>query len=257
MELHGASALVTGGGGGLGAGAVRRLAGAGAKVVIADFSEENGAALAAELGDAVRFVRTDVTDEDSLRAAVDAAGALGPLRVSVAAHGGPTAVARILDREGEPYELDLFRRTLELYLTGTFNVMRIAAAAMAKTEPLDSDQRGVVINTASIAAFEGQIGQSDYAAAKGGVVGLGLVAARDLSPFGIRVMTIAPGTFFTPAFKMEESVAQEKWGQSVPNPKRMGRADEYGLLCLQIAQNDYLNGECVRIDGAQRFGPRQ
>jgi NAD(P)-dependent dehydrogenase (short-subunit alcohol dehydrogenase family) len=257
MELTGASALVTGGGGGLGAGAVRRLHAAGMKVVIADFSEQRGKLLADEIGESVRFVKTDVTDEDSLQAAVNAASELGPLRVSVAAHGGPTAVARVLDRQGEPYALDLFRRTLELYLTGTFNVMRIAGRAMARTEPLDSDQRGVIINTASIAAFEGQIGQTDYAAAKGGVVGLGLVAARDLAPYGIRVMTIAPGTFFTPAFKMAEAAAQEKWGSSVPNPKRMGRADEYGLLVRQIAENDYLNGECIRIDGAQRFGPRQ
>jgi NAD(P)-dependent dehydrogenase (short-subunit alcohol dehydrogenase family) len=257
MDLRGASALVTGGGGGLGAGAVRNLVAAGMKVVIADFSEENGKALAAELGGEVEFVKTNVLDDDSLQAAVDTASALGPLRVSVAAHGGGAAVSRILDREGKPYALDLFRRTVELYLTGTFNVTRLAAAAMANTEPLGSDQRGVIINTASIAAFEGQVGQSDYSAAKGGVVGLGLVAARDLAPFGIRVMTIAPGTFFTPAFKMEESEAQAKWGRAVPNPKRMGRADEYGLLCRQIAENDYLNGECIRIDGAVRFGPRQ
>jgi NAD(P)-dependent dehydrogenase (short-subunit alcohol dehydrogenase family) len=150
----------------------------------------------------------------------------------------------------------LFRRTVEIYLTGTFNVTRLSAAAMAKTTPLESGQRGVIVNTASIAAFEGQIGQSDYAAAKGGVVGLGLVAARDLSPVGIRVMTIAPGTFYTPAFRMDEAEAQEKWGRAVPNPNRMGRADEYGLLVLQIAQNDYLNGEVIRIDGAQRFGPK-
>jgi NAD(P)-dependent dehydrogenase (short-subunit alcohol dehydrogenase family) len=257
MDLAGASAIVTGGGGGLGAGAVRRLCAAGASVVIADFSEENGKRLADEIGPTARFVKTDVTDDDSLQAAIDAAGEFGPLRVSVAAHGGPTALSRILDRDGNPYALDLFRRTLELYLTGTFNVVRLAAAAMAKTDPLESNQRGVIVNTASIAAFEGQIGQSDYSAAKGGVVGLGLVAARDLAPMGIRVMTIAPGTFFTPAFKMDETEAQEKWGTSVPNPKRMGRADEYGLLVRQIAENDYLNGEVIRIDGAQRFGPRQ
>jgi NAD(P)-dependent dehydrogenase (short-subunit alcohol dehydrogenase family) len=127
---------------------------------------------------------------------------------------------------------------------------------MARTSKLESGQRGVIINTASIAAFEGQAGQSDYSAAKGGVVGLGLVAARDLSPLGIRVMTIAPGTFFTPAFRLKEAEAQEKWGNSVPNPKRMGRPDEYGMLVRQIAENDYLNGEVIRIDGAQRFGLR-
>jgi NAD(P)-dependent dehydrogenase (short-subunit alcohol dehydrogenase family) len=257
MELEGASAIVTGGGGGLGAGTVRRLTAAGVRVVIADLSEEAGTRLVDEVGGKTQFVRTDVTDDASLQAAIDAAGELGPLRIAVSAHGGPTAVSRILDREGNPYALELFRRTVEIYLVGTFNVLRLCAAAMAKTEPLESGQRGVIINTASIAAFEGQIGQSDYSAAKGGVVGLGLVAARDLSPLGIRVMTIAPGTFFTPAFKMEEADAQAKWGTSVPNPKRMGRPDEYGLLVRQIAENDYLNGEVIRIDGAQRFGPKQ
>jgi NAD(P)-dependent dehydrogenase (short-subunit alcohol dehydrogenase family) len=257
MELEGASAIVTGGAGGLGAGTVHRLAAAGVNVVIADLSEVAGNRLADEIGGKSRFVRTDVTDDASLQAAIDAAGELGPLRVAVSAHGGPTALSRILDRDGNPYALDLFRRTIEIYLVGTFNVVRLAAAAMAKTDPLESGQRGVIVNTASIAAFEGQIGQSDYSAAKGGVVGLGLVAARDLSPLGIRVMTIAPGTFFTPAFKMDEADAQAKWGTSVPNPKRMGRPDEYGLLVRQIAENDYLNGEVIRIDGAQRFGPKQ
>jgi len=257
MELEGASAIVTGGGGGLGAGTVHRLTAAGVSVVIADLSEEAGSRLASEVGGKARFVRTDVTDDASLQAAIDAAGEQGPLRIAVSAHGGPTALSRILDRDGNPYALELFRRTIDIYLAGTFNVVRLAAAAMARTEPLESGQRGVIVNTASIAAFEGQIGQSDYAAAKGGVVGLGLVAARDLSPLGIRVMTIAPGTFFTPAFKMDEAEAQAKWGASVPNPKRMGRPDEYGLLVKQIAENDYLNGEVIRIDGAQRFGPRQ
>lgn len=256
MDLQGASAIVTGGAGGLGAGTVRRLTAAGVKVVIADLAEGPGKELAEEVGGSAVFVKTDITDDASLKAAVDTAGELGPLRIAVSAHGGPVAGSRILDRSGEPYSLDIFRRTIEIYLTGTFNVMRLSAAAMAKTEPLESGQRGVVINTASIAAFEGQIGQSDYSAAKGGVVGLGLVAARDFSPLGIRVMTIAPGTFFTPAFRMAEDDAQEKWGRAVPNPNRMGRADEYGLLVLQIAQNDYLNGEVIRIDGAQRFGPK-
>lgn len=256
MKIDGASALVTGGAGGLGEATVRGLAAAGARVVIADLAVERGQRLAAELGPAVRFVRTDVTDEESTRAAVAAAVELGPLRIAVSAHGGPVAGSRILDRAGNPYGLDLFRRTIDIYLTGTFNVVCLAAAAMARTEPLDSGQRGVIVNTASIAAFEGQIGQSDYSAAKGGVVGLGLVAARDLAPLGIRVMTIAPGTFFTPAFNMSEADAQEKWGVTVPNPKRMGQPDEYGLLVRQIAENDYLNGEVIRIDGAQRFGPR-
>jgi NAD(P)-dependent dehydrogenase (short-subunit alcohol dehydrogenase family) len=257
MELDGVSGIVTGGAGGLGEGAVRRLVAAGAKVVIADLADEAGVKLASDLGGAARFVRTDVTDETSMQAAVEAAGEMGPLRISVAAHGGPVAASRILDRDNRPYALDLFRRTQEIYLTGTFNVLRLVAAAMAQTPPLDSNQRGLIVNTASIAAFEGQIGQSDYSAAKGGVVGLGLVAARDLAPLGIRVMTIAPGTFFTPAFRMERKPAEEKWGATVPNPKRMGHPDEYGQLVVSFATNDYLNGEVVRIDGAQRFGPRQ
>jgi NAD(P)-dependent dehydrogenase (short-subunit alcohol dehydrogenase family) len=256
MQLEGASAVITGGGGGLGAGAARRLTAAGVRVVIADFSEENGKRLADELGDSALFVQTDVTDDASLQAAIDAAVGLAPLRVAVAAHGGRTAVSRVLDRDGNPYALDLFRKTVEVYLVGTFNLLRLAASAMSRNEPLDSGQRGVVVNTASIAAFEGQIGQSDYSAAKGGVVGLGLAAARDLAPFGVRVMTIAPGTFFTPAFRMEESEAHEKWGTLVPNPKRMGRPDEYGLLVRQIAENDFLNGEVIRIDGAQRLAPK-
>jgi len=256
MELTGASALVTGGAGGLGAATVRRLSQAGMHVVIADLAEDRGQELAKEIGDDARFVRTDITDEESVRTAVDAASELGPLRVSVAAHGGPAARSRVLGRDDEPYPLDLFRQTLEIFLTGTFCVLQQAAAAMARTSKLESGQRGVIINTASIAAFEGQAGQSDYSAAKGGVVGLGLVAARDLSPLGIRVMTIAPGTFFTPAFRLKEAEAQEKWGNSVPNPKRMGRPDEYGMLVRQIAENDYLNGEVIRIDGAQRFGLR-
>lgn len=256
MELSGGVALVTGGAGGLGEATVRRLAEAGAKVVIADLAEDRGEKLAKELGESAVFVRTDVTDEDSVLAALDAAAKLGPLRVAVSAHGGPVAKSRVLDRDGNPYALDLFRRTLDIYLTGTFNVLRLAASFMARNEPNESGARGVIVNTASIAAFEGQIGQSDYSAAKGGVVGLGLVAARDLSPLGIRVMTIAPGTFFTPAFGIPEEQAQEAWGDKVPFPRRMGRPAEYGALVQHIAENDYLNGEVIRIDGAQRFGPK-
>lgn len=254
MDIAGSSALVTGGAGGLGEATVRRLVGAGAKVVIADLAADRGEALAKELGDSAVFVPTDVTADESLSAAVAAAVELGPLRVAVSSHGGPVARARVLDRSGEPYPLDTFRRTLEIYLTGTFNVLRLSAAAMAKNEPNENGTRGVVVNTASIAAFEGQAGQSDYSAAKGGVVGLGLVAARDLSAVGVRVMTIAPGTFYTPAFRISEEQAQATWGDKVPFPKRMGRAAEYATLVQSIVENDYLNGEVIRIDGALRFG---
>ncbi|MEO3787559.1 SDR family NAD(P)-dependent oxidoreductase [Actinocorallia sp. B10E7] len=253
MELSNGSALVTGGAGGFGAATVRRLVAAGAKVVIADMSQEKGEALADELGDAVRFVKTDVTNERSVLDALAAAQELGPLRVAVAVHGGPVAGARIVNRSGEAYPVDAFRRTVEVFLTGTFIVLSRAAQAMAGNEPLDSGQRGVVITTASIAGFEGQVGQSDYSAAKGGVIGMNLTAARDLAPLGVRVMCIAPGTFFTPAYGMEEAEAQAKWGPGVPNPKRMGHADEYARLAVHIAENDYLNGEVIRIDGAQRF----
>lgn len=253
MELAGASAIVTGGAGGFGEATVRRLVGAGVKVVIADMAEDRAKRLADDLGENARFVHTDVTDEDSVLGAIAAARELGPLRVAVVVHGGPAAGARIINREGRPYPVETFRRTVEIFLTGTFTVLSRAAAAMAGNEPLDSGQRGVVITTASIAGYEGQVGQSDYSAAKGGVIGLNLTAARDLAPLGIRVMSIAPGTFFTPAYRMPEAEAQAKWGPGVPNPKRMGHADEYARLALHIAENDYLNGEVIRIDAAQRF----
>lgn len=256
MDVSGASAIVTGGAGGFGEQTVRRLVAAGANVVVADLADERGKALADELGSAARFVPTDVTSEDSVLAAVDAATELGPLRVAVIVHGGPVAGARVLDRQNRPYPVEIFRRTQEIFLTGTFTVLSRAAAAMARSAPVDSDQRGVIITTASIAGFEGAVGQSDYSAAKGGIIGMNLTAARDLAPLGIRVMSIAPGTFYTPAYGPDEQAAQATWGPAVPNPKRMGRADEYARLVMSIVDNDYLNGEVVRIDGALRFNLR-
>jgi NAD(P)-dependent dehydrogenase (short-subunit alcohol dehydrogenase family) len=254
VNLDGASALVVGGAGGFGEATVRRLAEAGASVVIADLAEDKGKALEASLGsDRVRYLATDVTREDSVAAAVAAAGELGPLRVGVVVHGGPVAGRRIVNRKGEHYPLETFRRTIDVFLGGTYNVLSQAAAAMTRNDPLDSGQRGVVITTASIAGFEGQVGQTDYSAAKGGVISLTLTAARDLAPSGVRVMTIAPGTFFTPAYGISEQEAEAKWGPGVPNPKRMGRADEYARLAMHIVDNDYLNGEVIRIDGALRF----
>ncbi|MCL2583325.1 MAG: SDR family NAD(P)-dependent oxidoreductase [Streptosporangiales bacterium] len=253
MELAGSSALVVGGAGGFGSATVRRLAEAGARVVIADMSDENGAKLASELEGRAVYVHTDVTSEESVAAAVAAATEMGPLRVTVAVHGGRAAGKRIVGRDGTPYPVETFRRTIEVFLTGTFTVLSKAAAAMSANEPLEDGQRGLVITTASIAGFEGQTGQSDYSAAKGGIIGMNLTAARDLAPAGIRVVSIAPGTFFTPAYRMEEAEAQAKWGPGVPNPKRMGHADEYARLALAIADNDYINGEVIRIDGAQRF----
>lgn len=254
MDLNAASALVVGGAGGFGEATVRRLVAAGAKVVIADLAVEKGKALEADLGsDKVRFLATDVLSEDSVAEAVAAAQELGTLRVGVVVHGGPAAGRRIVNRKGEWYPLQTFRRTVDVFLCGTYNVLSQTAAAMSRNDPLDSGQRGVVIMTASIAGFEGQVGQTDYSAAKGGVIGLTLTAARDLAPSGVRVMTIAPGTFFTPAYGMSEEEAQARFASGVPNPQRMGRADEYAQLAMQIVENDYLNGEAIRIDGALRF----
>lgn len=254
MQIQGRAALVTGGAGGLGEATVRRLVADGAKVVIADLADDRGKKLADDLGGNAVYVRTDVTDEQSVIAALSRASELGELRLAVNAHGGPVAGMRVLGRDGTPLPQALFDRTVALYLSGSFNVLRLAASRMATLKPLESGVRGLVVNTASIAAFEGQVGQSDYSAAKAGVVGLGLVAARDLAAVGVRVCTIAPGTFFTPAFQMDEEQAQEIWGSTVPFPRRMGRASEYADLVAFLAANDYMNGETIRIDGAQRFG---
>jgi NAD(P)-dependent dehydrogenase (short-subunit alcohol dehydrogenase family) len=253
VELKGSSALVVGGAGGFGEATVRRLVQAGASVVIADLADDKGKAVADELGPATRFVSTDVTSDDSVDEAIAEAQGLGALRTAVIVHGGPAAARRMVGRDGTPYPAATFARTVDIFLTGTYRVMSKAAAVMTRNEALDSDQRGVVVSTASIAGFEGQVGQSDYSAAKGGVIGLTLTAARDLAPTGVRIMCIAPGTFFTPAYGMSEEEAQSKWGPTVPNPKRMGHADEYARLALHIAENDYLNGSVIRIDGALRF----
>jgi NAD(P)-dependent dehydrogenase (short-subunit alcohol dehydrogenase family) len=253
MQLSGTSAIVVGGAGGLGEATVRRLHGAGAKVVIADLADEKGKELANELG--TPYVRTDATSEDDVNTAIAEAESLGPLRVSVDAHGGPASGGRLVGKDGSPLDLDGFKKTIEFYLTAVFNVMRLSAAAIARQEPVDG-ARGVIINTASIAAFEGQIGQLPYSAAKGGVVGMTLVAARDLSPLGIRVVTIAPGTFLTPAYGKAGDQLEAYWGPQIPYPKRMGRPAEYATLVQSICENDYLNGEVIRLDGALRFPPK-
>ncbi|MBK3572332.1 SDR family oxidoreductase [Streptomyces sp. MBT65] len=253
MQISGSSAVVVGGAGGLGEATVRRLHAAGAKVVVADLADEKGKALEQELG--VRYVRTDATDEDDVLAALAEAESAGPLRISVDAHGGPASGGRLVGKDGSPLDLAGFRKTIDVYLTGVFNVLRLAAAAIARQEPLDGG-RGVVVNTASIAAYEGQIGQLPYAAAKGGVVSMTLVAARDLSPLGIRVVTIAPGTFNTPAYGKAGDQLEAYWGPQIPYPRRMGMPTEYAGLVQHIVENDYLNGEVVRLDGALRFPPK-
>lgn len=254
MQLNGSSALIVGGAGGFGEATVRRLHAAGAKVVIADLAEEKGKALAAELGENALFVQTDVTSEESVDAAIASAVELAPLRVNVIVHGGPAAGKRIINRAGEPYPVATFRRTVEIFLVGTYHVLSKAASAMSRNEPLESGQRGVVITTASIAGFEGQVGQSDYSAAKGGVIGMTLTAARDLAPAGVRVMCIAPGVFFTPAYgSISREDAEARFASNVPNPKRMGEVDEYAKLVESIADNDYLNGTTIRLDAGMRF----
>jgi len=232
MDLTGASALVVGGAGGFGEHTVRKFAAAGLKVVIADVAEEHGKAIAAELGDGVEFAYTDVTSDLSVDEAIASAQALGPLRVAVVVNGGPGggSASRIVSRDGTPASMEQFITTTEYYFIATYRVVSRAAASMTKNEPLADNQRGLVITTASIAGYEGQVGQSAYSMAKGGVIGLTLTAARDLAPAGIRVMTIAPGTFLTPAYRMSEEEANAKFGPGVPNPKRMGRPSEYAAL---------------------------
>jgi NAD(P)-dependent dehydrogenase (short-subunit alcohol dehydrogenase family) len=257
VNLKGVSALVAGGAGGLGEASVRCLVGAGVHVAIADVDTKRGQRLEAELDGMATYVAMDVLDEASVDAAVVLAESMGNFSISVDTHGGFAASGRLVDRELKPLEIEDFRRAIEIYLTGTFNVMRLAAASMARREPDADGNRGVIINTASIAAFEGQVGQLAYAGAKAGVAGMTLVAARDLAPAGIRVMSVAPGTFLTPAFKAyPDDVVHERWGSKVPFPNRMGRPEEYGALALHICENDYLNGEVLRLCGALRLAPK-
>ncbi|MBV8928823.1 MAG: SDR family NAD(P)-dependent oxidoreductase [Mycobacteriaceae bacterium] len=253
MELRGTSAIVVGGTGGLGEATVRRLHGAGVKVVIADVADDKGKQLETELG--VRYVRTDATSTDDVNAALAEAESLGPLRVSVDCHGGPASGGRLVGKDGSPLDLEGFKTTINFYLTAVFNVMRLSAAAIGRQEPVEG-ARGVIINTASIAGYEGQVGQIPYSAAKGGVIGMTLVAARDLAPLGIRVVTIAPGMFLTPAYPVPAEQLEAHWGPQIPFPKRMGQPAEYATLVTSIVENDYLNGEVIRLDGALRFPPK-
>ncbi|MGO4751328.1 SDR family oxidoreductase [Streptomyces sp. 2MCAF27] len=255
MRIEGSSALVVGGAGGLGEATVRRLHAAGARVVVADLADDKGKALEAELG--VRYARTDATDEASVTAAVAQAEDAGELRIAVDCHGGPASGGRLVGKDGAPLDLAGFRTTVDVYLTGVFNVLRLAAAAIARTSPAGEDGgRGVIVMTSSIAAYEGQIGQLPYAAAKGGVSAMTLVAARDLSPLGIRVVSVAPGTVLTPAYGKAAGTLEAYWGPQVPHPRRMGRPEEYAALVQHLCENDYLNGEVIRLDGGLRFPPK-
>jgi NAD(P)-dependent dehydrogenase (short-subunit alcohol dehydrogenase family) len=253
MKLDGAVALVTGGASGLGAATVRRLAQGGAKVVIVDRDEARGQALAGELG--ATFARADVTDAAQVEAAVAAAAQLGPLRIAVSCAGVGWA-GRTVDRAGKPHDLDAFKTVIGVNLIGTFNVMRLAAAAIARTEPLEVGERGVIVNTASVAAFDGQIGQIAYAASKAGIVGMTLPAARDLAPAGIRVVTIAPGIFDTPLLGTLADDRRAALAADVVFPKRLGDPAEYGALVAAIVETGYLNGETIRLDGGIRMPPK-
>lgn len=254
MKIEGSGALVSGGASGLGEATVRRLHEAGAKVVIADVNPEKGEALAAELG--IEFVQCDVREEDQVQAAVDkAAEAEGGLRIAVSCAGTGIPV-KVASSKG-PHPLDAFKVIIDINLVGTFNVMRLSAFKMlSDNEPDGEGERGVLINTASVAAFEGQVGQIAYSASKGGVVGMTIPAARDLADKGIRVNTIAPGLFDTPLLGALPQEQRDALGAQVPFPSRLGRPAEYGQLVESIVENPMLNGETIRLDGAIRMSPR-
>src|SRR6476620_3886517 len=252
MKIEGASALVAGGASGLGAATVRALHERGASVVIADMNSEKGEALAGELGENAAFIEANVMEPEPVQAAVDAAaGADGGLRLSVCCAGIGWA-QRTASKQG-PHDLEIFHNVIKVNLIGTFNVLRLACAAMSDNEPNEEDERGVCINTASIAAWDGQIGQVAYAASKGGIVGLTLPAARDMAGRGVRVMTIAPGLFDTPLLAALPEEARTALGAGIPYPSRLGRPEEYAQLVTQIVTNPMLNGETIRLDGALRM----
>ncbi len=254
MQVKDNTFLITGAASGLGAATAERLAAAGGRVVLCDLSDAVEAH-AERLGDAARAVRGDVTSGDDIQAAVDAAVELGGERgLSGVVHcAGVVSVAKLVDREGNPADLEAYNRTIQINLVGTFNVMRLAAAAMAKNPPGEDGERGVIINTASIAAMDGQVGQCAYSASKAGVVGMSLPAARELSRHGVRVMAIAPGVFETPMMSEIPDEAAQALAAAVPFPKRLGKPDEYARLAEQIITNPMLNGEVIRLDGGIRM----
>ena len=256
MNLTDASAIVTGGASGIGEACARQLAEAGAKVVIADLQEERGAEVADSIGG--KFVKCDVSSEADGAAAVEAASALGPLRVLVNSAGLGRA-ARTVNREGQPMPLDKFEFVIKVNLIGSFNMLRLSAAAMAATQPLDDDgARGAIVNMASVAAFDGQIGQAAYSASKGGIVGMTLPIARDLSSIGVRVNTVAPGLIDTPIYGQgpESDAFKAHLGQSVLYPKRLGYGEELAFMVMDLITNPYMNGETVRVDAGIRMPPK-
>jgi NAD(P)-dependent dehydrogenase (short-subunit alcohol dehydrogenase family) len=255
MNLNGRVVMITGGGSGLGGAAADMVIAAGGRILILDINEQTGARRAAQHAGRAIFVKADVTREADVQRAVDTAMTdLGGLHGLVNA-AGIASVGRVLAKDG-PLPLAQFTRAIEINLIGTFNVTRLAAAAMASNEPSPGGERGVVVSTASVAAFDGQIGQAAYAASKGGIVGMTLPIARELARFGIRVMTIAPGTFDTPLLAGLPEAARESLAQQVPFPSRLGRPEEYAALVRHIFENEMLNGEVIRLDGAIRMAPK-
>ena len=255
MQIDGRTALITGGASGLGAASARMIVAAGGRVVIVDLNEAAGTAVAADLGDRAAFVRADVSDGDQMEAAVrTCAERFGGIHVLIncAGTGEP---ARVVGKEG-PMPLDRFTRIIRINLIGTFNAIRLAAAAMTGNSPNEEGERGVIVNTASVAAFDGQIGQAAYSASKGGIVGMTLPIAREFAKHGIRVMTIAPGLFDTPLLAALPDAVKQSLGESVPFPPRLGRPAEYAQLTRQIIENPMLNGETIRLDGAIRMAPK-
>jgi len=255
MRLDGRTVLVTGGASGLGGATTDMVIAAGGRAVIVDINEQTGARKAEQHGDAVRFVRADVTSDAEVQRAVDTAVATFGRLDGVVNAAGIAIAERVLPRDG-PQPLEHFARTIQINLIGTFNVIRLAAAAMSSNDPLPSGERGVIVNTASVAAFDGQIGQAAYAASKGGIVGMTLPIAREFARMGIRVMTIAPGTFDTPLLSGLPDAARQSLAQQVPFPPRFGRPEEYAALVRHIFENEMLNGEVIRLDGAIRMAPK-
>ena len=255
MRLSEVKAMVTGGASGLGGATTRRLVEGGGRVTICDLPSSKGAELARELGERAQFVATDVTNEAQVQAAVDqTVQRFGGINVLVNCAGMGMA-GRTIMRQG-PFPLDLFAKTIEVNLIGTFNCIRLAAFRMSQADANDEGERGVIVNTASVAAYDGQIGQAAYSASKGGVVGMTLPIARDLSSVGIRVCTIAPGTFDTPMLGMAPQEMRDALAAQIPFPKRLGRPSEFAALAAHIVENSMINGETIRIDGAIRMGPR-
>ncbi|MDA8345930.1 MAG: 3-hydroxyacyl-CoA dehydrogenase [Thermaerobacter sp.] len=252
MRLEGLVAIVTGGASGLGEATVRRLHASGARVVVADLNEDGGRALCDVLSPRALYTNTDVTDEESVRAALAAAATFGPLGLLVNCAGIGVA-QKVLGREG-PHPLADFARAVNVNLIGTYNAIRLAADAMRRQDPGPDGERGVVVTTASVAAFEGQVGQAAYSASKGGIVSMTLPLAREFAQFGIRVVSIAPGIFDTPMLAGLPSEARRSLGEQVPFPRRLGRPEEYAELVLQIVRNPMLNGTTLRLDGALRMG---